>query len=72
MYFSDLTVNIQIRFMCMMREARSEEKNIYVRESLRIPIVVTMATALHPSKTEQPENFQVDYSLTEHDNIACW
>lgn len=57
----------------MMREARSEEKKyIYVRESLRIPIVVTMATALHPSKTEQPENFQVDYSPTEHDNIACW
>lgn len=56
----------------MMREARSEEKNIYVRESLRIPIVVTMATALHSSKAEKPENFQVDYSPTEHDNIACW
>lgn len=57
-----------------MREARSEEKNIYiyVRESLRIRIVVTMETVLHPSKTEKPENFQVDYSPTEHDNIACW
>lgn len=41
--------------MCMMKEARSE-KNIYT--SLRSPIdIVTMATALHPCKTEKPENF---------------
>lgn len=43
--------------MCMMREVRFEEKNIYVCELLCIFIVVIMVIVLYLFKIEKFENF---------------